>query len=406
MWELDEIGARHVALLADLCSSWGSDAFEETMRTRVVTWLLLGLLCMMGGALAFAATELWVARREAHRALPQVEPVSPRADLSSAEKTTIEIFRRTAPAVVHITTLELRRDFFRRNVMTIPSGTGSGFIWDHAGHVVTNYHVVRGANAVRVTLSDQSVWSATAVGHYAAKDIAVLRVEAPKERLVPVSAGKSQHLVVGQHVFAIGNPFGLDHTLSTGVISGLGREILSVSKRPIQGVVQTDAAINPGNSGGPLLDSSGRLIGINTAIFSPSGASAGVGFAVPVDAVSRVVPQLIRNGKVVQPGLGVELDEDGTITSRVGIRGALIVKVSPGGSAEKAGLQGTSWDWGRRGLILGDIIIKVDDQPVDDAVDFFRALDNRKVGEKVLLTIVRSGKERRVEVMLSAEEGE
>jgi S1-C subfamily serine protease len=223
--------------------------------------------------------------------------VTPRGDLAEDEKTTIAIFRQASPSVVHITTLALRQDAFSLDLFQIPRGTGSGFVWDQDGHVVTNYHVIQGADAARVTLADQSSWTARLVGAYPDKDLAVLMIDAPKNRLRPIPVGTSHDLQVGQKVFAIGNPFGLDQSLTTGVISALGREIESVTRQTIKDMIQTDAAINPGNSGGPLLDSAGRLIGVNTAIFSPSGAYAGIGFAIPVDEVNRVVPKLIRHGK-------------------------------------------------------------------------------------------------------------
>jgi S1-C subfamily serine protease len=224
-------------------------------------------------------------------------PVTAREGLFEDEKRTIGIFRQASPSAVHITTLAVRRDRLTRNLSRIPQGTGSGFIWDREGRVVTNYHVIQGADAADVTLADQSVWKARLVGGFPDKDLAVLVIDTPKERLRPVPLGTSHDLEVGQSVFAIGNPFGLDQTLTTGIISALGREIESANGQTIGDVIQTDAAINPGNSGGPLLDSAGRLIGVNTAIQSPSGASAGIGFAIPVDEVNRVVPQLIRDGK-------------------------------------------------------------------------------------------------------------
>jgi S1-C subfamily serine protease len=232
--------------------------------------------------------------REAN-AVPRV--VTPRGDLAEEEKATIELFRQASKSVVYITAIALRRDAFSLNVYEIPEGTGSGFMWDEEGHIVTNYHVIRTANGCQVTLADNSTYSAELVGAAPAKDLAVLRIDAPKRLLRPIPVGTSRDLLVGQKVFAIGNPFGLDQTLTTGVISALNREIQSVARQPIQGVIQTDAAINPGNSGGPLLDSAGRLIGVNTAIFSPSGAYAGIGFAIPVDTVNEVVPKLIQQGQ-------------------------------------------------------------------------------------------------------------
>jgi S1-C subfamily serine protease len=324
-------------------------------------------------------------------------PILPES-LSEVERRTIDVFRASAPRVVHIENLAVRADPFRRNVLAMPRGTGSGFVWDEAGHVVTNFHVIQGADAVRVTLADGSAWSASLVGVAADKDLAVLRVDTPTGLLEPVELGSSAELVVGQHVLAIGNPFGLDHTLSTGVISGLGREIMSVGDRPIQGVIQTDAAINPGNSGGPLLDSRGRLIGVNTAIFSPTGASAGIGFAVPVDTVKSIVTQLIEHGRVVRPGLGVVIDE-GDLARRAGIRGALVLLVQPGSSAARAGLLPTERDGRTGAVMLGDVIVEMDGERIDDHLDLYRALDRKQIGDAVRLGILRG--QGRIDVRLT-----
>ncbi len=327
--------------------------------------------------------------------------VRPRGDLSEAEQSTIELFRNASPSVVFITKLSVRMDPFRRNPMATPEGTGSGFIWDEQGHVVTNYHVIAGADGARVTLADQSVWPARLVGAHPAKDLAVLRIDVPSERLRPLPIGTSEDLQVGQHVFAIGNPFGLDHTLSAGVISGLGREIMSIGRRPIQGVIQTDAAINPGNSGGPLLDSAGRLIGVNTAIYSPSGTNAGIGFAVPVDTVNDVVPQLISKGRVQRPGLGVQLDE-GRLARRLGLRGALVLGVVPGSGAATAGLVPTRRDPRTGRIFLGDLIVAVDDEPVAHEIDLYRVLDRHEVGDTVTITVIRNNRPHSLEVQLGA----
>ena len=216
--------------------------------------------------------------------------------------------------------MAVQQDPFRFRALEVPQGAGSGFVWDENGYIVTNYHVIAEAQGRRVTLADQSTWSAKLVGVEPDKDIAVLKIDAPTRLLPPIPIGTSDDLQVGQKVFAIGNPFGFDQTLTTGVISGLGREIVSATRRPIQGVIQTDAAINPGNSGGPLLDSAGRVIGINTAIVSPSGAYAGIGFAVPVDVVNRIVPQIIRGEQIEKPGLGIAIAED-YVVRRLGLEG-------------------------------------------------------------------------------------
>jgi S1-C subfamily serine protease len=328
-------------------------------------------------------------------ALPQ--PVIPRAELSDLEKSNIALFSERSQSVAHITTLQqVRTNPFRMDATEVPRGTGSGFVWDLQGHVVTNYHVIQGADAANVTLSDHSVWNAKLIGFSERNDIAVLRIDRPQAELKPVPVGTSTDLRVGQLAFAIGSPFGLDYTLSTGVISGLGREITGLLGVPIQGVIQTDCAINPGNSGGPLLDSSGRLIGMNTMIVSPSGASAGVGFAVPVDIINRVVPDLIKYGREVRPSIGVSLAED-NLTQRFGIRGALILGVVPGTPAAKAGLEATRRDqFGR--IAIGDVIVGVDDQPIEKNADLYIALEKHKAGDKVKLTIVRGGQSK-LEVM-------
>lgn len=328
-------------------------------------------------------------------------PVTARGDLSGLEQSTIEVFSKRSKAVAHITTVQqVRRGYFQRNILQVPSGTGSGFVWDGSGHVVTNFHVIKGADGANVTLSDQSVWNARLVGADPRHDIAVLRIEATKKQLQPVTVGSSHDLVVGQQVLAIGSPFGLDYTLTTGVISGLDREIDGVGGLPIRGAIQTDAAINPGNSGGPLLDSGGRLIGVNTAIKSPSGASAGIGFAVPVDTVARVVPMLIKYGKVVRPQIGVQLAGDG-FTRRLRLKGSLIAGVQPNSPAASAGLQPAYYD--RRGrFVMGDLIVGVGGEPVEKDADIHLILEKYKPGDRVQLTIVRDGKKVQADVVLGS----
>jgi S1-C subfamily serine protease len=293
--------------------------------------------------------------------------------------------------VVHITTTSqaLLRQGARLRALEIPEGTGTGFVWDTKGHVVTNYHVIRSAHGARVTLADNSSWPARLVGYAADKDLAVLKIEATPGQLKPLPIGNSDDLLVGQKVFAIGNPFGLDRTLTTGVISGLGREIESAIGRPIDGVIQTDAAINPGNSGGPLLDSAGRLIGVNTAIYSSSGASAGIGFAVPVDTVNQYVPELIRSGKIERVGLGISiLDLSDDVKLQIGIKGGVVVgDVFPDGAAAQAGIQPSYLEQGR--LVLGDVITAIEGRPINRSSDLMKALDGRRAGDEVTLTILR-----------------
>jgi S1-C subfamily serine protease len=324
--------------------------------------------------------------------------VAPRGKLDRDEKSTIKLFRRASPNVVNITLLTVQRDFFSLNMYEIPEGTGSGIIWDEVGHIVTNFHVIQSADVAQVTLADHSTWKARRVGVAPDKDLAVLRIEAPRNRLKPIPIGTSDDLQVGQKVFAIGNPFGLDQTLTTGIISALGREIESVTRRPIQGVIQTDAAINPGNSGGPLLDSSGRLIGVNTAIFSPSGASVGIGFAIPVNTVNRIVPQLIRYGKVTRPGLGVQVAED-QLAQEMGLPGVLIVDVRPRGPGAKAGLRGTRRNFSGQ-VILGDVIVAINDKRIESVKDLFLVLEKYQVGDTVKVSILRQGKRREYQITL------
>jgi S1-C subfamily serine protease len=310
-----------------------------------------------------------------------------RDDLNSEEKATISLFERSAPSVAFITTSTYRYDFFSRNATEVPRGSGSGFVWDRAGHVVTNYHVIQGADKAQVTLGDGSSYPAKLVGYAPEKDLAVLKIDPEGKQLRPLPVGVSQNLLVGQSVYAIGNPFGLDQTLTTGVISALGREIKSVSGIPIRDVVQTDAAINPGNSGGPLLDSKGRLIGVNTAIYSPSGAYAGIGFAIPVDVVSWVVPELIEHGRILRPTLGVELATQ-SIMNRIGKEGALVINVLQGSTAEKAGIRPTRRD-AQGGILLGDIIVALNTEKVKNTNDLFLALEQYRAGDEVELEVLR-----------------
>ncbi len=329
------------------------------------------------------------------------DPVPARAfgtqDLTSQENRDIAIFRDSQPSVVFISNIALQRDFFSLNVFAIPRGTGSGFVWDRKGHVVTNYHVISQGDRFTVSLGDQE-WEARLVGAAPNKDIAVLRIDAPPDSLAPLRVGKSRDLLVGQRVLAIGNPFGLDHTLTVGVVSALGRELTSPGGLPIRDVIQTDAAINPGNSGGPLLDSSGRLIGVNTAIYSPSGGSSGIGFAVPVDTVSSLVPQLIKYGKPVRPGIGVELVQD-RFAASLRVRGVIVRSVVPGGPAARAGITGLTR--ARRSRVrLGDVIVAVNGETIDRLEDLILAFEDIGVGGRARLTLERDGRTRDVELQL------
>jgi S1-C subfamily serine protease len=321
--------------------------------------------------------------------------------LAPQERRDIAVFERASRSVVYITNVARRRDFFSLNVFEIPQGSGSGILWDRKGHIVTNYHVIAGANALLVRLADQSEWDAKVVGLAPEKDLAVLRIEAPRSRLAPVTlAAPEARLRVGQHVYAIGNPFGFDQTLTKGVVSALGRQLPSPSGRTITDVIQTDADINPGNSGGPLLNSSGKLVGVNTAIYSRSGANAGIGFAVPVRTVRLIVPQLIEHGQVIRPILGVHLLSDAFAT-RVGIDGVIIGEVVRGGPASEAGLRGTYRDRDGR-LRLGDVVVAIGGEEVKDTDTFIRYLEAHKPGDPVEITYLRDGKRKTARVRLIA----
>ena len=365
--------------------------------SRYIRVGLLSVACLL--AVLFARqTWLGSASLNDPRAAPRT--VTARGELFSDERSTINLFRQASPSVVNITTIGVERDLFTLNLYQIPQGTGSGFVWDINGDIITNFHVIQNADSAQVTLADQSNWKARVVGVAPDKDLAVLRIDAPANRLRPIPIGTSKDLQVGQSVYAIGNPFGLDQTLTTGVISALNREIESVTRRPIQGVIQSDAAINPGNSGGPLLDSAGRLIGVNTAIYSPSGASAGIGFAIPVDTVNRIVPELIRSGKIIRPGLGIQIADD-QIAQRLGVTGILVVDVARGSAAAKAGIQPTRRDAEGR-LRLGDIITALDGKKVESPNDLYLLLEKYKIGDAVNISILRNGKTVETKVALEA----
>jgi S1-C subfamily serine protease len=328
-------------------------------------------------------------------------PVAPAAaELGPDERSTMAVFERATKSVVFIANTAIQRDVWSFDIMEVPQGSGSGFVWNKQGHIVTNFHVIYGADAIKVTLADRSEHQAKLVGLDPDHDLAVLQIQAPEGQLEPLAIGASHDLRVGQKVLAIGNPFGLDHTLTTGVVSALGRSIKSMSNRTIEGVIQTDAAINPGNSGGPLLDSSGRLIGVNTQIVSPSGAYAGIGFAVPVDTVNRIVPELIKHGKLIRPGLGVSLVPD-AMARRWGVKGLIIGKVSRGGSAERAGLRGARETVTGR-VELGDILVAIDGKPVETVDDLMDVLEKYKVGDRVRVDIIRHNKRQSVDVTLQA----
>ena len=367
--------------------------FSSPHRVTVLAAALLGAV-----AAFFAVPSLVQGRTDA---APRA--ITPRGPLAADEVANIDVFRKTSPSVVHITSIGVQRDIFSMNVQQVPRGTGTGFVWDDQGHVVTNFHVINGANGARVTLADQSSFDATLVGAFADRDLAVLRIEAPKAKLPPITIGSSRELLVGQRVYAIGNPFGLDQTLTTGIISALNRDIESFNSRTIRGVIQTDAAINPGNSGGPLLDSAGRLIGVNSQIASPSGASAGIGFAIPVDEVNRIVPRIIRDGKFVRPAIGISAGAANLQQALNVPKGVVILQVVGGTPAAKAGLQ--PFRRGSRGEVVGgDVITAINDEAVNDLDDMLGVLERRQPGESVTLTVWRNGQTRKQSLVLAAPE--
>ena len=328
---------------------------------------------------------------------PVAQPVG---NLGADERVNMEVFEQASPSVTYITNKRFRRDYFSLNVTEIPQGTGSGFLWDSKGHIVTNFHVIYEADEIEVKLMDGKRYDATVVGADPDHDLAVLQINPTNLNISPLMIGNSSDLRVGQKVLAIGNPFGLDSTLTTGIISALDRTIQSMTKRYIHDVVQTDAAINPGNSGGPLLDSFGRLIGVNTAIISPSGTYSGVGFAVPVDTVNRIVTKLIKYGKVGRPGFGISLIPE-HIMSRIGIEGVGILEVSKGSSAADAGLREVKRLPNGR-IELGDIIIEVDESEVKNSTDLVRIMDRHEVGDEVDIVIIRKNVKKTVRIIIQS----
>ena len=370
---------------------------NDLPRSRpVMLWLFVVIISIFALSLPFALVLAFIFGKDIlfkdngdsdNIKYGSARPIVARGNLAEDEKSTIELYNQSRQGVVNITTLANRKTGINLNIQQMPEGTGSGFVWDDAGHIVTNFHVIQNADAAQITFADQSVFQARLVGYFADKDLAVLKVDAPKGKLKPLPLGRSDDLQVGQKVYAIGNPFGLDQTLTTGIISALGREIDSVNKRPIKNVIQSDAAINPGNSGGPLLDSAGLLIGVNTAIYSTSGVSAGIGFAIPVDEVNRVVPELIKHGKVTKPGLGVTLAPDNMSRQWVP-EGVVVLDVLPEGAAAKVGIRGSSRK--KTGnIVLGDIIKSVDGKQIKVLKDLYLVLDQKKVGDVVKVLILR-----------------
>ncbi len=328
-------------------------------------------------------------------------PIADRGPLWPDEQATVELFEEAKSSVVYISRYATRRaNVFSTSSMEVAAGTGSGFIWDDLGHIVTNFHVVAGADRLVVTMSDQSTHDAELVGTYPSRDLAVLKVDVPRHKLRPMPIGSSEDLRVGQKTFAIGNPFGLDYSLTTGIVSALDRTMMSPARRTIEGVIQTDSAINPGNSGGPLLDSAGRLIGVNTMIVSSTGSFAGIGFAVPVDVVNRVVPQLVSDGRFTRPGLGIGLVRD-DVTRRYFDEGVLIASVAEGSAAERAGLKAVR-ESGTGNVFIGDLILEVEGVETSDQNTLMNVLERYDVGETVNLRLLRENEEVTVPVTLQA----
>ena len=349
----------------------------------------------------------WCSSQAVLRSSAQPRPVAPRGPLPAWEQATIERFKEARASVCYLTTIAYQRDWFSFDVEAVRTGTGTGFVWDEQGHIVTNFHVVdsvvQQGQELEVTLADQTTHRAQVVGIAPEKDLAVVRLVEPPAKLRPLPLGRSSELQVGQFVMAIGNPFGLDQTLTTGVVSALGREMTSPSGRRITDVIQTDAAINPGNSGGPLLDSAGRLIGVNSAITSTSGSSAGIGFAVPVDTVNRIVPQLIAKGRVVRPDLGFE-----ALDPRYGgyfgnPKGVIVARVRRGSAADRAGLEGITRA-GRR-FVLGDVITGVNGQAIRNVDDLLDRVEAEPLGSTVRLEVLRNGERTTVPLRLEASSG-
>ncbi|MEJ2694677.1 MAG: trypsin-like peptidase domain-containing protein [Candidatus Thiodiazotropha sp.] len=364
---------------------------------RRIQYLVGGLLLLIFAWTFLPLLEHWLIGLTSEPRL-----VTPRGDLAADEQTTVDIFRQASPSVVYITTVQRLLDPWTRDIFSVPQGTGSGFIWDDLGHVVTNNHVIAEASEANVRLNDGRSYRAVLIGSSPDHDLAVLRIRVPIDRPPPVPIGSSADLRVGQKVFAIGNPFGLDYTLTTGVVSALDRT-LSEGRGgvAIDHLIQTDAAINPGNSGGPLLDSAGRLIGINTAIYSPSGAYAGIGFAVPVDTVNRVVPELIANGRYLRPSLGISVDEDinRMVLQKLDLQGVLVLRISAGSAAEAVGLRGTRVD-ASGNVIPGDVILQVGGRAVTTVNELLGRLDDFRVGDQTTLSIWRNGEQLELKVVL------
>ena len=357
---------------------------SHNARSSFSTTLIFLILCITGGLVYLNAAN------DPNKIEPR--PIASRGPLTSEEHSTISIFEQSKQSVVFISTKQRVRDFWTRDTFSVPSGTGSGLVWDTHGHVITNYHVIKGSSEATVRLEDGRDYKASLIGVSPSHDLAVLKITVVTQSPPPIPIGESEDLKVGQKVYAIGNPFGLDWTLTTGIVSALDRSLSTDGGQNIEHLIQTDAAINPGNSGGPLLDSAGRLIGINTAIYSPSGASAGIGFAVPVDTINRVVPQLIQYKKYTPPSIGIHLDPglNRRITRTMGINGVAILRVLPGSPAAKAGLEAARLR--SDGVIVpGDIITRVNGIPIKSVSEYQGIMDGFKNGDEITISVHRYG---------------
>ena len=371
----------------------------ERMRETTKAWILPILVTGFVGIAVFALNE--------SEPIGQATPTATVGMASTGfqtddETNNIEVFKNASPSVVFVTNTALRRQMFSLNVMEIPQGSGTGFVWNDEGYIVTNFHVVYRANKITIRLQDGTDYDAEVVGTAPDKDLAVLRIDAPKKILKSIPLGDSAQLSVGRKVLAIGNPFALDTTLTVGVVSALGREIKSLDQRTIKDVIQTDAAINPGNSGGPLLNSVGELVGVNTQIYSPSGGSAGIGFAIPVNSVKKIVPQLIEHGRLFRPVLGIEVLPD-YWARRLSVKGVAVMSVQRGLPASTAGMIGIRED--RQGRIhLGDVIIAINDDPVINQDNLLDLLERHEPGDKITVTTLREDKIQNFEVTLASPE--
>jgi len=381
--------------------------------TRVWPAVLILLVLFVAGGLLIGYFVFRGDRRTAHDPDARPRDVTPRGDRDAFEKERIRVFKEVSPSVVNVDTLRIQRRGYA-GVSERAVGTGSGFVWDTQGRVVTNFHVVqdtlevspagavsiRATATVRVALAEGGSWNARLVGVAPDNDLAVLQIDAPTSSLKPIPVGSSSDLEVGQTVYAIGNPFGQSLTFTHGIVSALDREIQSVTDRPITGVIQTDASLNPGNSGGPLLDREGRLIGVNTAITSPSGGNVGIGYSIPVDTVNQVVTELIRTGRAPKPSLGIVVLRERDTRALGHDKGVMVAEVRPGSAADKAGLHGFRTDPATGRQVPGDLILAVNGEPVNTIADFQRVMGRMKVQQTITLTVRRGDETQEVKVTL------